>query len=131
MVPNGVAGMLNVNVAALPTGSIQPEFFCILDIFRSTLSREFEAGCRPIIALFLSVAVSQARIVFNASRLAIHSECPIPPVHIPDVGLVGGKLDFMTAPVVGFGPMSKYSFSCQILMIFSRLYNGPTRRRRS
>jgi len=129
-VPDGVAGPINVNIADLPTGNIQPEFFAILDTFRNTLSREFEAGCRPIIALFLSVAVKQARSQFGASRLAIHSEFPIPPVLIPEIGLVGGKLDFMTADVVGRGPMGKHSFIWHFSPLPSRFCDENSRRYR-
>jgi hypothetical protein len=96
MVPNGVAGAININVHSPPM-STQPEFFAILETYRSTLSRELEAGCRPIIAFFLSVAVIQARILFKNERLIVHSEIAVPNVQIPEVGLVCGKLDFMTA----------------------------------
>ena len=46
-----------------------------------------------MIAWFLAAAVEQARIIFNDPRLAIHSEVKTPSVQIPNVGLVGGKLD--------------------------------------
>jgi hypothetical protein len=73
-----------------------------------TISCEVEARCRPIIALFLSFAVNAARKLFKNERLTVHSEVPIPNVQILQVGLVEGTLDFMTASVIGEGPMSKF-----------------------
>ena len=70
-----------------------------------TLSREVEAERSPVIAWFLAATVEQARIIFNDPRLAIHSEVKVPSVQIPNVGLVGGKLDFLLADVQGDGPM--------------------------
>jgi len=107
MVPRGYAGKINVNTTLLPT-DFPAEFFPVLKILRRTISREVEAGCRPIIAYFLSFAVDAARTLFKNERLAIHSEIPIPNVQIPEVGLVGGTLDFMTARVIGEGPMGKF-----------------------
>ena len=58
-----------------------------------------------MIAWVLAAAVEQARIIFNDPRLAIHAEVKIPSVQIPNVGLVGGKLDFLLADVQEDGPM--------------------------
>ena len=66
-----------------------------------------DAGCRPIISYFLAFAVDNARELFNYERLVVHSEIPIPSVQIPEVGLVGGTFDFMTAEIVGDAPMGK------------------------
>src|SRR5271167_3997545 len=107
MVPRGYAGKINVNTTLLPT-DFPAEFFPVLKVLRRTLSREVEAGCRPIIAYFLSFAVDAARILFKNERLTVHSDIPIPYVQIPEVGLVGGTLDFTTASVIGEGPMSKF-----------------------
>ena len=104
MIPKG---KINVNAALLPT-DFPAEFAPVLKVLRRTISREVEAGCRPIIAYFLSFAVNAARILFKNERLTVHSEVPIPIVQIPQVGLVGETLDFMTASVVGEGPMSKF-----------------------
>ena len=108
MVPRGYAGKINVNPDLLPS-DFPSEFSPVLQILRRTISREVEAGCRPIIAYFLSFAVDAARRLFRNDRLTLHSAIPIPNVQIPDVGLVGGTLDFMTASVIGEGPMSKFS----------------------
>jgi hypothetical protein len=107
MVPLGSAGPIYVNRHLLPTSLIKEEFFTVLNEFRSSLSREWEAGRRPIIALFLSHAVIQARELYKIERLAVHSEIAVPYIQIPEVGLVGGTLDFMVANVIGFGPMGK------------------------
>jgi hypothetical protein len=104
MVPKGIGGRLEIQWNQLPQ-SFPPDFWTGLTRLRRTLSREVEAGCRPVIAWFLAAAVEQARIVFNRPRLVIHSEVKIPSVQIPDVGLVGGKLDFLLADVQGDGPM--------------------------
>jgi hypothetical protein len=109
MVPGGYAGKINVNNALLPR-EFPAEFYSVLKVLRRTISREIGAGCRPIIAYFLSFAV--ARLCANIIQqwtAYVHSEIPIPNVQIPDVGLVGGTLDFMTASVIGEGPMSKFS----------------------
>lgn len=76
-----------------------------LSRLRQNLSHEVEAGCRPVIAWFLAATVEQARIIFNDPRLAIHSEVKIPSVQIPNVGPVGGKLNFLVADVQGDGPI--------------------------
>jgi len=70
-----------------------------------TLSRKLEAGCRPIIALFLGYAVTKARELFHQERLAVHLEVPIPAIQISEVRLVGGKLDFLLADVKGVANM--------------------------
>jgi hypothetical protein len=106
IVPKGYAGKIHFNTFLLPT-NFPDEFFTVLDILRGTLSREFDAGCHPIIATFLAFAVDSARRIFNNERLTIHSQVPVPNVQIPDVGLVGGTLDFMTARVIGEAPMGK------------------------
>jgi len=69
------------------------------------LSRELDVGCRPIITNFLAFAVDRAREMFKQERLVVHSEVPIQNVQIPEVGLVGRTLDFMTADIVGEAPM--------------------------
>ena len=104
MVPEGIGGRLEIQWDELPK-SFPEDFWPGLMHLRRTLSREVEAGCRPVIAWFLAAAVEQARIIFNDARLAIHSEVKIPSVQIPNVGLVGGKLDFLLADVQGIGPM--------------------------
>jgi hypothetical protein len=81
------------------------EFFSGLDLLRDTLSREVEAGCRPVIAWYLAQAVRCARRIFGDPRLAVHSEVRVSSAPIPDVGLVGGTLDFLTADVEGVAPM--------------------------
>jgi hypothetical protein len=53
----------------------------------------------------LAFAVDKARELFDSERLVVHSEIPIPNVQIPEVGFVGGTLDFMTAEVIGEAPM--------------------------
>jgi hypothetical protein len=104
MVPKGIGGRLEIVWDQLPK-SFPEDFWTGLMCLRRTLSREVEVGCRPVIAWFLAAAVEQARIIFNDPRLAIHSEVKIPSVQIPNVGLVGGKLDFLLADVQGYGPM--------------------------
>ena len=104
--PKGFAGGIHVNTSLLPT-EFPVEFSVVLDVLRRTLSRQTEAGCRPIIANFLAFAVDAARKAFNNERLVVHSEVQIPNVQIPDVGLVGGKLDFMTACIIGDATMGK------------------------
>jgi hypothetical protein len=104
MVPQGIGGQLEIQWDLLPK-SFPEDFWPGLTRLRRTLSREVEAGCRPVIAWFLAAAVEQARIIFNDPRLAIHSKVKIPSVQIPNVGLVGGKLDFLLADVQGRGRM--------------------------
>jgi len=104
MVPKGIGGRLEIQWDQLPR-SFPEDFWPGLMRLRRTLSREVEAGCQPVIAWFLGAAVEQARIIFNDPRLAIHSEVKVPSVQIPNVGLVGGKLDFLLADVQGDGPM--------------------------
>jgi|SRR5579859_6110529 len=104
MVPLGFSGKIHVNNSLLPQ-SFPPEFFLSLTVLRKTLSRHLEAGVRPIIALFLAYAVEAARQKFNKERLSVQSEVPFPTVQIPEVGLVGGNLDFLTADAQGFAPM--------------------------
>jgi hypothetical protein len=104
MVPKGIGGRLEIEWDQLPK-NFPEDFWTGLMRLRRTLSREVDAGCRPVIAWFLAAAVEQARIIFNDPRLAIHSEVKIPSVQIPNVGLVGGKLDFLLADVQGYGPM--------------------------
>lgn len=52
--------------------------------------------------------------MFEQRRLVVHSEVSIPNVQIPEVGLVGGTLDFMIADIIGQAPMG-------ILLSFSWL----------
>jgi len=104
MVPKGFAGHIRVNSSAVPK-NFPHEFHFGLNVLRRTLSRKTEAGCRPIISYFLAFAVDKARDLFSYERLVVHSEIPIPSVQIPEVGLVGGTLDFMTAEIVGDAPM--------------------------
>jgi hypothetical protein len=104
MVPKGIGGRIEFQWDQLPK-SFPEDFWPGLTRLRRTLSREVEAGCRPVIAWFLAAAVGKARILFSDPRLAIHSEVKIPSVQIPNVGLVGGKLDFLLAHVKGDGPM--------------------------
>jgi len=107
MVPKGFAGKIRINLPAIPK-DFPEEFYVVLTVLRRTLSRELEAGCRPIIAYFLAFAVDRAREMFKQERLVVHSEVPIPNVQIPGVGLVGGTLDFMTADVIGEAPMGTF-----------------------
>ena len=104
IVPKGFAGQIHFNPTLLPA-EFPIEFSVVLRVLRRTISRELEAGCRPIIANFLAFAVDAARKVFNDDRIAVHSEVQIPNVQIPEVGLVGGTIDFMTARVIGDAPM--------------------------
>ena len=92
IVPKGYAGKININPELLPR-DFPPEFAPVLKILRRTISRELDAGSRPIIAYFLAFAVDPARALFHNDRLTVHSEISIPNVQIPDVGLVGGTLD--------------------------------------
>ena len=89
MVPKGIGGRLEIQWGQMPK-CFPEDFWPGLTRLRRTLSREVEAGCRPVIAWFLAAAVEQARIIFNNPRLWIHSEVKIPSVQIPNVGLVGG-----------------------------------------
>lgn len=110
MVPKGFAGKIHINSSVIPTDFPQ-EFHVILAVLRRTLSRELDGGCRPIIANFLAFAVDRAREMFKQARLVVHSEVPIPNIQIPEVGLVGGTLDFMTADIIGEAPMGNlFSF---------------------
>jgi len=104
MVPHGVGGEILFDTRRLPN-EFPSDFFTVLSVLRKTLSREREAGCRPIIALFLGYAVLKARELFQQERLAVHSEVPIPAIQIPEVGLVEGTLDFLLAEVTGIADM--------------------------
>jgi len=107
LVPQGCGGKIHVNAGALKM-DWPSDFFSSLAVFRSTLSRQYDAGCRPIIALFLAYSVSSARVRFNSDRLVVHSEIQMPNVQIPHVGLVGGTVDFITAPILGKAEMSTH-----------------------
>jgi hypothetical protein len=109
IVPMGYAGSIHFNSSLFPT-TVPMEFFNVLNVLRRTLSRQLKAGCRPIIAYFLAFAVDAARKIFNNERLAVHSEVQIPNIQIPQVGFVGGTLDFMTARVIGDASMGKLFF---------------------
>ena len=98
MVPKGFAGTIHINLPAIPK-DFPEEFHVVLTVLRRTLSRELEAGCRAMIAYFLAFAVDREREMFKQERLVVHSDVPIPNVHIPEVGLVSGTLYFMTADV--------------------------------
>jgi len=100
MVPGYLAGRIYFDTTRLPN-EFPTKFFKCLTVLRMTLSRELEAGCRPIIALFLGYAVTKARELFHQERLTVHMEVPIPAIQIPEVGLVGGKLDFLVGDVIG------------------------------
>ena len=69
------------------------------------MSRQYEGGCRALVALFLVYSVSAARLRFAEERLAVHSKIQIPSVQIPDVGFVGERVDFITASTVGTAEM--------------------------
>lgn len=60
--------------------------------------------------------MERAREMFKNEWLVVHSEVPIPNVQIPEVGLVGGSLDFMTADIAGMAPMDTF-------VIFSMAYS--------
>ena len=109
IVPNGYTGSIHFNPSLL-SADVPMEFFNVLNVLRRTISRQLEAGCRPIIAYFLAFAVDAARKIFNNERLAVHSEVQIPNIQIPQVGLVGGTLDFMTVRVIGDASMGKLFF---------------------
>ena len=121
MLPKGLTGPVNFNLQKLPR-EWPEEFFTGLDLLRDTLSREVEAGCRPVIAWYLAQAVSRARGIFGDPRLAVHSEVRVPSVPIPDVGLVGGTLDFLTADVEGVAPMR--IFHVFPLACSARIFHG-------
>jgi hypothetical protein len=104
MLPKGLHGPVNFNPQMLPR-EWPEEFFTGLDLLRGTLSRVVEAGCRPVIAWYLVHAVSCAQRIFGDPRLAVHSEVRVPSVPIPNIGLLGGTLDFLTADVEGVAPM--------------------------
>jgi hypothetical protein len=104
MLRKGLVGPVNFNPQMLPR-EWPEEFFTGLHLLRDTLSRQVEAGCRPVIAWYLAQAVCCARRIFGEPRLAVHSEVRVPSVPIPDVGLVGGTLDFLTADVEGEASM--------------------------
>jgi hypothetical protein len=120
MLPKGLNGPINFNPQMLPR-EWPEEIFTGLDLLRDTLSREVEAGCRPVIAWYLTQAVRCARRVFGDLRLAVHSGVDVPSVLIPNVGLVGGTLDFLTTDVKGVGPMRMFhvfpvAYSTRILV---------------
>jgi len=106
MVPRGYAGKLRYNKSLLPK-DFPAEFTYTIKLLRRTLSRTLEAGCRPIIAVFLSFAVEKARKLYSHDRLVVHQEIAVPEVHIPKVGYVGGILDFMTAEIIGLATIGQ------------------------
>jgi hypothetical protein len=116
MAPNHFGGMIHINPSLLPQ-EFPPDFFLALSVLRGTLSRNCKGGCSPIIALFLAYAVERARQVYQRKRLTIHCDVDIPWVQMQGVGLVGGRLDFMTADAKGFAPMGTF-------VIFEMTYSG-------
>ena len=104
MVPGDNAGEIFFDTTRLPN-EFPSDFFTCFTVLRMTLSRELEADCCAIIALFLGYAITKARELFHQECLAIYSEVSIPAIQIPEVGLVGGKLDFLLADVKGVANM--------------------------
>ena len=59
-------------------------------------------GTRKIINLFLDVAVFIARTAFKGEeRLVVHHEWDTEPTEIPEIGIVGGPLDYITSRAAG------------------------------
>ena len=91
--------MIVFDVDKLPDVPVSDNFYDPLICFQQTLSRQTDDGSGPIIALYLSYAVEAACELYKATRVVLLCDVPIPDVEIPGLGLVGGKLDFVTALV--------------------------------
>jgi hypothetical protein len=105
-VTGGYAGMIIFNEEKLRDVPFPETFSVPLKLFQQTLSRQSEDSNAPIIALYLSYAVATVRQRHNTTRFVLLSDVLILPVDIPGLGLVGGKLDYVTAYVLGDGPLS-------------------------
>ena len=98
--------IVNINDDVLcqrvPDSIIPPQFLPMLRISRLVSSRRTEMGTKKIINLFLDVAVYVARIVFEGEdRLVIHHEWETEPTEIPEIGVVGGPLNYITSRAAG------------------------------
>ena len=91
---------------AVPDSVIPPEFLRMLHITRMVTSRNTEMGTRNVINVFLNMAVYIARMVFKEDRLVVHHEWDASPVEIPEIGMVGGPLDYVTSRAAGHMDMS-------------------------
>ena len=91
---------------AVPDSVIPPEFLRMLHITRMVTSRNTEMGTRNVINVFLNMAVYVARMVFKEDRLVVHHEWDASPVEIPEIGMVGGPLDYVTSRAAGHMDMS-------------------------
>jgi hypothetical protein len=61
IVPKGLAGAIHFNIAMLTIEKVPESFLETFGMLRRTMSRDTEAGCRPLISMFLSHAVVHAR----------------------------------------------------------------------
>jgi hypothetical protein len=91
--------MIIFNEDKLPDVRLSDTFYDPLICFKQTLSRQTDDSSGPIIALYLSYAVEAACELHKTQRVVLLCDVPIPDVEIPGLGLVGGKLDFVTALV--------------------------------
>jgi hypothetical protein len=100
---------LNINYILLqehvPDNLIPREFLPMLELTRRVSSRRTEIGARNVINLFLNVAVHIARAVFGEDRLVVHHEVQTDILEVPEVGLIHGPLEFLTARAFGDIPM--------------------------
>jgi len=100
---------VNINYTLLqehvPDNLLPREFLPMLKLTRRVSSRRTETGARNIINLFLNVAVHIARAVFGEERLVVHHEVQTDILEVPEVGLIHGPLDFLTARAFGDIPM--------------------------
>ena len=107
-----IQNSINVNDNALqqyiPENVIIPHFLPMLQVSRLVSSRNTEMGTRKIINLFVDTAVYIARNVFNEKRLVIYHEWETEPTDIPEVGIVSGPLDYVTARASGKVDMGRH-----------------------
>jgi hypothetical protein len=86
-----------------------PYFLEQLHDAKSIMTRDKDSGNRVIIALFLIAAIKIARQEFDMPRLVLHSDVEVKGETIPDVGLIDGVLDFVTATVTGQRNLGDFS----------------------
>jgi hypothetical protein len=92
----------------IPDELLPCEFIPVLEITRRVCSRRTEMGARNVINLFLNFAVYMARMVFAEERLVVHHDVQTDILDVPEVGLVHGPFDFLTARAYGDIPMGTY-----------------------
>jgi hypothetical protein len=100
-----IHNVININdgllLQQIPDNVIPLPFLPMLRMTRLVSARSTEMGTRKIINIFLDTAVYIARMVFAEERLVVDHEYETEPTDVPEIGVVGGPLDYVTARAAG------------------------------